>query len=263
MSNVTKSVGVREYSVFFLLIAAGCSRRSPGEARTEPVAPTLREAVPSPVVVPHVPDASAVSARPGPSVPVSSASVGGPSAAPRDLPPAHPCGIAVSLAPGYTSDDCLELERSFRYDEKGRLVESPDAKYTYGAGREGTRTRGGRTSKLLFDAAGRLIQDGAERHRYDTLGRLVRSESGGRFLATFTPPTTPTRRPTIIPIATSSASPIVSRSRATRKVASPAIATTIAASTRSRAPSATVTARRTSSKSSMSTFNPTRPSTPP
>ena len=202
MSNVAKSSVVRAYSFFFLACAVGCSRRPPPEARTGPVASTPRDAVPRQVVVPPVAEASAVvSARPGPSVPVTSASVERPSAAPRDLPPARPCGIAVSLAPGYTSDDCLELDRvqpagtpltvcfaraaqlSFRYDDKGRIVESPDAKYTYGAGREGIRTRGGRGTKLLFDAAGRLVQDGAERLRYDTLGRLVRSESGGRYLA--------------------------------------------------------------------------------
>lgn len=202
MSTATKSSLVRAYSFFFLVCAAGCSRRSPPEVRTAPVAKTPGETVPGHVVVPRVSDAAAVvSARPQPSVPVSSASAEGPPAAPRDLPPARPCGIAVSLAPGYTSDDCLELDRvqpagtpltvcfaraaqlSFRYDDKGRIVESPDAKYTYGAGREGTRTRGGRGTKLLFDSAGRLVQDGAERLRYDTLGRLVRTESGGRYLA--------------------------------------------------------------------------------
>lgn len=72
---------------------------------------------------------------------------------------------------------------SFRYDDKGRIVESPTAKYTYGAGREATRSTGGRATKLQLDAGGRLVQDGAERLRYDALGRLVRAESGGRFLA--------------------------------------------------------------------------------
>ncbi len=203
MTKATKANGVRACSALFLVFAVGCSRRPPPEPRAAPAAPVLRNVALGPSTDAGVVASGAPSVTPAPVA--ASSSSAGPSAAPRDLPPARPCGISVSLATGYTSNDCLDIDRvqpegtalsvcfaravqlSFRYDDKGRIVESPSAKYTYGPGREGTRSpvvaHGERATKLLFDASGRRIQDGPERLRYDTLGRLVRSESGGRFLA--------------------------------------------------------------------------------
>jgi hypothetical protein len=176
-------------------LVAACSTRPAPQARESAIAASPP---PAPPMASTVRDASRVDPSP------SASSTGSPApivAAPRDLPPSRPCAIEISRLTPDPNDECLELDRvrpegralsvcfarasrlTFRYDENGRIVESPLAKYTYGPGRTGTRVTGNRTSKLAFDAEGRLVQDGAERLRYDARGRLVRSESGARFLA--------------------------------------------------------------------------------
>lgn len=177
----------------WLLVAAACGPRQGAHARpTRPPAATSASATapastPSASIDATAPDASA--APP----PVA--------ALPRELGPARPCEIVVERAPGLDRDECIEIERiqpealpvticamrttrlEYRYDDAGRIVEAPGARYVHGKAGKATRTRDGRATPLRFDAASRLVQDGATRRRYDAAGRIVREESGGHFLA--------------------------------------------------------------------------------
>lgn len=179
-----------------LALVAGCST-SPPKPGVEPVASVH----PRPVMAaPSVASADlgstdggadGASAAVAPPVPVP----------PLDLPLAKPCAVEISGRDSGASDVCIPLERVqpegrpldvclsrtarlvFRFDASGRIVGSPGATYTYGPGRDGVRVSRGQTTKLTFDASGRIVKEGTESLRYDARGRLVRREGAKRFLA--------------------------------------------------------------------------------
>lgn len=73
-------------------------------------------------------------------------------------------------------------ELQYRYDERGRIVEAPGARYTYGARATMIRVGASGRAVMTLDASGRIARVGSARTRYDDHGRILRSESGRSFV---------------------------------------------------------------------------------
>lgn len=179
-----------------LAFVAGCSTSRP-KPGVEPVASAPARPVNS------APSASSVAlgSTDGGADGASATVMTGTPAPPLDLPLSKPCAVEISGRDGGAGDACIPLERvqpegrpldvclsrtsrlAFHFDASGRIVSSPGATYTYGSGRDGVRVSGGRSTKLTFDASGRIVKEGSETLRYDASGRLVRREGAKRFLA--------------------------------------------------------------------------------
>ncbi len=177
------------FSAFAALVA--CQHAPAAPPPTSPVATTPSPAVDASVAEPAVDVPSAIEDVPAVVADVTL----------RVVAAARPCEVRVEVAGDAGNPaECVELERvrpegralsvcfgagaplRFRYDASGRIVAAPGATYAHQRNGSATRTRGTVRTALGFDAAGRVVREGASRITYTPDGRIARREGGGRFL---------------------------------------------------------------------------------